>query len=171
MCGVGAADSGRGVAWVSLPPPAGFVASTLCVMWGRQLARSDLVREGHGSCFLRRSEQRQQELDGVPSGVMSTEDTPTLRPVIATRRAQSVALAIPCYNEEESLEQSATELVDAFQQAGIDLDLVLVDNGSTDGTGAIIDRLIDRGLPVTKVHVPVNGGYGYGIRRGLDVCD
>ncbi|HEU0055097.1 MAG TPA: glycosyltransferase, partial [Longimicrobium sp.] len=42
--------------------------------------------------------------------------------------------------------------------------------GSTDGTGAVIDALATRGLPVVKVIVPVNRGYGHGIRAGLARC-
>lgn len=57
----------------------------------------------------------------------------------------------------------------AFARAGIALELILVDNGSTDGTSAVIDRLIARGLPVTKLVVPVNRGAGLGIRTGLAV--
>lgn len=81
-----------------------------------------------------------------------------------------LSLVMPCYNEEACLEQTAPALVDAFREEGIRLELVLVDNGSRDRTGAIIDALVARGLPVVKVTVPVNRGYGHGIRRGLEAC-
>ena len=58
-------------------------------------------------------------------------------------------------------------LAGAFARAGVTLELILVDNGSTDETSAVIDRLIARGLPVTKLVVPVNRGAGLGIRTGL----
>ena len=58
-------------------------------------------------------------------------------------------------------------LVEAFAKAGVALELVLVDNGSTDDTSATIDSLIANGLPVTKASVPVNRGQGLGIRTGL----
>jgi glycosyltransferase involved in cell wall biosynthesis len=77
---------------------------------------------------------------------------------------------MPCYQEEASIGETAPQLVRAFAEAGIGLDLVMVDNGSTDRTGAIIDQLIASGLPIRKVRVAVNQGYSNGIRRGFAVC-
>jgi len=77
---------------------------------------------------------------------------------------------MPCYNEEACLPWTASELVEAFAIKNIPLQLVLVDNGSRDRTGEIIDELINRGLPITKVAVPVNLGYGHGILEGLRYC-
>lgn len=61
-------------------------------------------------------------------------------------------------------------LADAFAGADVRLELVLVDNGSTDDTSAVIDRLIASGLPITKAVVPVNQGQGLGILTGLAVA-
>lgn len=88
--------------------------------------------------------------------------TPSPRP--------DLSLAIPCYNEEACIDATARELIAAFSNKGFTLELVLVDNGSSDGTGAVIDGLISQGLPVLKVHVPINQGYGHGVLRGLAQC-
>jgi len=85
-------------------------------------------------------------------------------------RLPEVSIAIPCYNEEDCIGQTAPELITAFQLAGIALELVLVDNGSTDGTGGVIDEMISRGLPIRKVHFKVNEGYAAGIIGGLEAC-
>jgi glycosyltransferase involved in cell wall biosynthesis len=82
----------------------------------------------------------------------------------------SVSLAMPCYNEEACLGETAPALVKAFQDANIDAEIVLVDNGSRDRTGEIIDRLMTAGLPITKVRIEVNRGYGSGIISGLEAC-
>jgi glycosyltransferase involved in cell wall biosynthesis len=84
--------------------------------------------------------------------------------------APDLSLVIPCYNEKGSLRATITELVGCFAVEHVKLQLVLVDNGSTDGTGEIIDALIDEGLPITKVTIPVNEGYGNGIIRGFQHC-
>jgi len=84
--------------------------------------------------------------------------------------AQALSLAVPCYNEEDSIRNTATRLVQAFRDRGLVLELVLVDNGSSDRTGQIIDELVREGLPVTKEVVAVNQGYGYGVLRGLARC-
>ena len=86
-------------------------------------------------------------------------------------KAPALSLVMPCYNEAECLRQTAGELLSAFAQAQIPLQLVLVENGSLDGTGAIIDEYIVHGQPVTKVLVPVNRGYGNGVLEGLRRCE
>lgn len=86
------------------------------------------------------------------------------------KQEPDISLVMPCYNEEESIAQTAPELVEVFTQGKVNLELILVNNGSRDRTGAIIDTLIDRGLPVVKVTVKVNQGYGYGILCGLERC-
>lgn len=81
-----------------------------------------------------------------------------------------ISLVIPCYNEARSVRSTATRIVDAFRSQDIRLELVLVDNGSTDETGKIIDELVGEGLPVVKVTVESNRGYGHGILSGLEKC-
>jgi dTDP-4-dehydrorhamnose 3,5-epimerase-like enzyme len=81
-----------------------------------------------------------------------------------------LSLVLPCYNEEEGLPETVPALAEAFRRDGVRLELVLVENGSTDRTGAVIDELVERGLPIVKVVVPVNRGYGHGIVQGLRAC-
>lgn len=87
-----------------------------------------------------------------------------------TRPAPHLSLVLPCYNEEACLAANALALHEAFVEEGVRLELVLVDNGSADSTGRIIAELAERGLPVVQVTVPVNRGYGHGIRAGLERC-
>jgi glycosyltransferase involved in cell wall biosynthesis len=78
-----------------------------------------------------------------------------------------LSLVIPCYNEADVIRNTAVRLVRVFRDRDVNLELILVDNGSKDATGAIIDQLIADGLPIVKVTVPVNQGYGNGILMGL----
>ena len=81
-----------------------------------------------------------------------------------------LSLIIPCYNEEGSIRNTAVRLVQSFREQGVHLELVLVDNGSIDGTGKVIDQLIAEGNPIIKETVSVNQGYGNGILTALRVC-
>ena len=85
-------------------------------------------------------------------------------------RVPDLSLVMPCYQEEDSIGETGPHLVRAFEQAGINLDLVMVDNGSTDRTGQIIDELVATSIRIRKVRVDVNQGYANGIRRGFAVC-
>ncbi|MBI1850366.1 MAG: glycosyltransferase family 2 protein [Planctomycetes bacterium] len=78
-----------------------------------------------------------------------------------------LSLVIPLYNEEAGARAVASALCAALDAAAIDYELVLVDNGSRDKTGAIIDELSRANARVRKVRVEVNQGFGYGILQGL----
>ena len=81
-----------------------------------------------------------------------------------------LSLAVPCYNEEDLLRRTMLALLEAFQARGHRLELVLVDNGSRDKTGEVIDALIAEGHPVVKGVVEVNQGQGLGFLTGLALC-
>jgi glycosyltransferase involved in cell wall biosynthesis len=48
--------------------------------------------------------------------------------------------------------------------------LWIVNDGSTDDTGAIVDSLARNNAAIRPVHAPVNGGYGAAVGRGLSLC-
>ncbi|MEM1105712.1 MAG: glycosyltransferase family 2 protein [Pseudomonadota bacterium] len=76
-----------------------------------------------------------------------------------------LSLVIPCYNEAEHLPALVARcLLLAGATGG---EVILVDNGSTDGTPALLARLLEPGGAVRSVRVKVNRGYGHGILEGL----
>lgn len=89
-----------------------------------------------------------------------------MRPV----HSPELSIVVPCYNEEECIATTMPHLIEVFQNAGIDLEVVMVDNGSFDRTSTVIDELIRRGLPIRKAVVPVNKGWGLGVRTGIKAC-
>ncbi|MCO4771668.1 MAG: glycosyltransferase family 2 protein [Deltaproteobacteria bacterium] len=83
----------------------------------------------------------------------------------------SLALAIPLYDEEGNVERVTRELLDTFRTAGVPLTLLLVDNGSRDGTRSIVQRLERDEAEVTGVYLDKNAGYGGGILAGMSQAD
>jgi glycosyltransferase involved in cell wall biosynthesis len=75
------------------------------------------------------------------------------------------SLVIPCYNEEESISLLAERCI-AATQAEPDLDIILVDNGSTDGSPALLTE-VARAPGLSYVRVKSNEGYGHGLLTGL----
>lgn len=78
----------------------------------------------------------------------------------------TLSVVVPCYNEEKNI----APLAQAFAQTdfGADtLELILVDNGSRDGTGAQIAQQAAAYPFIKAVRVAQNQGYGYGILQGL----
>lgn len=78
-----------------------------------------------------------------------------------------VSLTIPLYNEEACFGEGLNPLIAALESRRIDYELALVDNGSHDKTGKLIDRLAAKNPRIKKVVVAVNQGYGWGIIQGL----
>lgn len=79
-----------------------------------------------------------------------------------------LSIVVPCYNEEKNI----PALLEAFGQAITrdDIELVVVNNGSTDNSQVVLDELLPK-YPFAKTElVPVNQGYGFGITSGLRAC-
>jgi glycosyltransferase involved in cell wall biosynthesis len=80
--------------------------------------------------------------------------------------APELSLVIPCYNEAESIPYTLPALLAAFEKAGRRLEIVAVDNGSTDATWSLLQDLA-KAHPVRPVQVEVNQGYGFGLLSGI----
>jgi glycosyltransferase involved in cell wall biosynthesis len=78
------------------------------------------------------------------------------------RRALEVAVVIPCLNEARSIGLCVDAALAAFRQAGINGEVVVADNGSTDASVEIAER---HGARV--VHATVKG-YGSALRKGIE---
>jgi glycosyltransferase involved in cell wall biosynthesis len=75
-----------------------------------------------------------------------------------------LSLAILAYNEQESVERAARLCSAVLESCGHTYELVLVDDGSTDQTPALIDKLVAE-LPCCRsIRHPRNLGIGAGIR-------
>lgn len=75
------------------------------------------------------------------------------------------SIVVPTYNEAGGIER-LIEAVDAvFKSNNLDGELVVVDDNSPDGTGAIVDRLAGR-YPVRCLHRPGKMGLSSGVIDG-----
>lgn len=79
--------------------------------------------------------------------------------------APSLSITIPAFNEAETLEDVVAEALSACRRVASDYEVVIVDDGSTDGTGEIADELAS-GHPdeVRVVHHPENRGFSGAMR-------
>jgi glycosyltransferase involved in cell wall biosynthesis len=81
-----------------------------------------------------------------------------------------LSLVMPCYNEARSVERTVGDLTGAFARSGHRLQLVAVDNGSTDDTRRRLEALAATDPAVECVVVERNQGYGFGFLSGLPRC-
>lgn len=84
---------------------------------------------------------------------------------------KELSLIIPCYNEEENL-QSIFEKLKEIISKNKGIEIILVNNGSTDNSLKIMNSLIQESLRnnIILVNVENNIGYGHGILSGLKVA-
>jgi glycosyltransferase involved in cell wall biosynthesis len=74
-----------------------------------------------------------------------------------------LSVVIPVYNERETVEQ----VVDRVRATPFDVEILLVDDGSTDGTTEIVERLAEQHDAVTLLRTPQNMGKGAALREGF----
>ncbi len=77
----------------------------------------------------------------------------------------SVSVVVPCYNEEGNIERVVESLLEKLPGMVSDYEIVIVNDGSSDRTGEIADRLAEApGIRV--IHHSVNRGYGGAVKSG-----
>lgn len=78
--------------------------------------------------------------------------------------APVLSILMPVYNEVGTVERAIAEVLDA--DLGVDFELIVVDDGSTDGTSEILERG-DWPERVSRHRHPVNRGKGAAVRTAL----
>lgn len=78
------------------------------------------------------------------------------------------SLVIPCYNEARNLPLLVERCQGLGKRPGVEV--VLVDNGSTDDSPRVLQELLAGQSVCRSVRVEVNRGYGFGILSGLDAA-
>jgi len=75
------------------------------------------------------------------------------------------SVLIPAYNEIDAIESTLRQLDKILADSGSTYEMVVVDDGSTDGTSAVVQRLEIPNL-VKRFH-PENLGYGAAVKTGI----
>ena len=70
---------------------------------------------------------------------------------------------VPCYNSAAYMERA----VDSLLAGGEEMEVLIVDDGSTDGTGEIADRLAAAHPSIIRAHHQENGGHGSALNYGM----
>jgi glycosyltransferase involved in cell wall biosynthesis len=74
-----------------------------------------------------------------------------------------LSVIVPVYNEAATLRA----IIDRLRAVPIPMEIIAIDDRSTDGSGAILDELEASRLIDTLIHQPVNRGKGFAIRTGI----
>jgi len=74
-----------------------------------------------------------------------------------------LTVTVPCYNSQDYMEKC----IDSLLVGGNRLEIIIINDGSKDQTGAIADRYAARYPEIVRVIHQENGGHGEGINQGL----
>jgi glycosyltransferase involved in cell wall biosynthesis len=80
----------------------------------------------------------------------------------AHQRAIELSIVIPCLNEADTIGICVRKAVESIDRAGIQAEIIVADNGSTDGSIQIAESLGARVVPVKKK------GYGNALMGGIE---
>ncbi len=75
-----------------------------------------------------------------------------------------LTFTVPCFNSEGYL----SKCVDSLLAGGDDVEIILVDDGSTDGTAAMADEYERKYPSIVKAVHKENGGHGSAVNTGLE---
>lgn len=76
-----------------------------------------------------------------------------------------LSIVIPCYNEEKNIPLILRGFQEVIKRN--DVEVLIVNNGSTDGSAAVFKNLLPNYQFARSVEVNINQGYGFGILAGL----
>jgi dolichol-phosphate mannosyltransferase len=78
------------------------------------------------------------------------------------------SVVIPAHNEEECIADTIEAIVkEFFSQSIHDYELLVVNDNSTDGTEAVLQKLATSYSPVRYINNAAPHGFGFAVRRGL----
>ena len=81
-------------------------------------------------------------------------------------RTPEVSFVIPVYNEEAILHAAVVDLRERLAPHGLDYELILAENGSTDRTADIARELCTR-YPELRLERSLTPNYGHALRHGI----
>ena len=78
------------------------------------------------------------------------------------------SVVVPCYNEEDCIKETHTRLTRVMQGIGEPYEILYVNDGSKDGTPALLNTLAGQDSAVRVLHFARNAGHQLAVSAGLD---
>ena len=82
----------------------------------------------------------------------------------------SLSIFFPTYNEELNIEESVNKAEHVVRELTDMYEIIIVNDGSTDRTGEIADKLSLINKKVKVIHHSVNQGYGSAVWSGIQAA-
>ncbi len=85
-------------------------------------------------------------------------------------RCPSLSIVLPCLDEADRLPGTLAAYLAHFPPSRAEVELIVVDDGSSDGTSTIADQIAAADPRVRGVRTPHNHGKGYAVRVGVQAA-
>ncbi len=96
-------------------------------------------------------------------------DIPGVRP-IADKQSEGLSVIFPAFNEEENVRYMVESIMEVLRNLDIPGEVIVVDDGSSDGTAAIATEMAGTDGRVRVVSHPVNMGIGRAVWSGISTA-
>ena len=80
---------------------------------------------------------------------------------------KTLTLVLPAFNEEGNIATTVEAACGTLAQVALEWEIIIVNDGSADGTGEICDQLTSSNRRVRVVHHVTNRGYGAALKSGI----
>jgi len=78
-----------------------------------------------------------------------------------------ISIVIPAYNESARIGRALTEVLRCVHERNWHAEILVVNDGSTDSTAAVVDQLAKVHPEVRLLNNPQNRGKGFSVRHGV----
>ena len=82
-----------------------------------------------------------------------------------------LSIVIPAHNEAEAIEATVSAITAVLDREDLDYEVIVVDDNSSDGTGAAAARLAEYNPRVRCLRSPYEVGFGLAVRAGLEAFE
>lgn len=83
----------------------------------------------------------------------------------------SLTFLIPALNEEGSIKKTYVKAINSAKRYGLDYEIIIINDGSTDRTGAVAEDIKKQDPCVQVIHNKFPKGMGYGYKEGLTLTN
>jgi glycosyltransferase involved in cell wall biosynthesis len=80
---------------------------------------------------------------------------------------RNISIIFPAYNEEDNILNAVEQAIHCVKPLFPDWEVIVVNDGSQDKTGEIIDALAEQNPRLIALHHPSNQGYGAALKTGI----
>ncbi len=78
-----------------------------------------------------------------------------------------LSIVVPAYNEEKNISNAISRITKFFTGKKLEHELIIVNDGSTDRTANVVEKIARKNKRIILVNNPMNMGKGYAVKNGV----